>query len=377
MKRPLPYSTQDINKADIRAVSRALRSQYLTQGPIVPAFEKEIARLCSARYAVAFSSGTSALHGAYAAAGIRDDDEVLIPALTFAATANAALYLGAKPVFVDCDASGNMDTKDAEKKITKKTKVIVPVDYAGNPANLSACRALAKKHGLIFIQDGAQSFGATYKGKPVGAQADMTMFSFHPVKSITTGEGGAIVTNNKKYYEFLTMFRTHGMTKDPQKLLDKKKAAWHQEMHVLGNNYRMTDIQAALGISQMERITSFIEKRRRAAEYYYSFLSKVPGLTLPRVDIESSAWHLFVVHVDPKIRDRVFTALRKAGIWVQVHYLPVYQHPYYREHGYKTTRCPATEMFSESAISISLFPDITKKEQEFVAKTLAVLVSKI
>ena len=217
----------------------------------------------------------------------------------------------------------------------------------------------------------AQGLGATHRGRPIGTEADMTMFSFHPVKSITTGEGGAIVTNNKKYYEHLLMFRTHGMTRDRKRLKDRTKAAWHQEMHMLGNNYRMTDIQAALGVSQMKKIDTFLKKRREAAKHYFSLLKDLPVELPSRAVLNTSAWHLFVVHVDPNIRDRVFKTLRSKGIWVQVHYLPVYQHPYYRSLGYRAKQCPNVEKFSASAISIPLFPNITLREQQFVANTLA------
>ncbi|TSC87203.1 MAG: glutamine--scyllo-inositol transaminase [Parcubacteria group bacterium Gr01-1014_8] len=368
----LPYSRQTIGEDDIREVIRTLKSPFITQGPKIAEFEKALARFCRAKYAVVFSSGTAALHSAYAAAGIGEGDEVIMPALTFAATANAALYLGATPVFVDIDKStANMDMRDAKKKITKHTKAIVPVDYAGLPADLTVCRALAKKHKLILIEDGAQSLGAIYKGKPVGTQADMTMFSFHPVKTITTGEGGAVVTNSKKFYDYLLMYRTHGMTKDPRKLTDTTKAAWHQEMHMLGNNYRMTDIQAALGVSQMKKIRTFLAKRHAAARRYFSLLKHIEGLTLPpRSSLASSAWHLFVVRVDKTVRDMVFETLRAKGIGVQVHYLPVYTHPYYKSLGYRGTQCPTTEEFSASALSIPLFPNITYREQSYVATEL-------
>ncbi len=374
----IPYSRQTIGEDDIRAVTKVLRSPFITQGPAIKEFESAIARYCGARYAVAFSNGTTALHAAYAAAGVGKGDEVVMPALTFAATGNAALYLGAKPVFADSDAeTGNVDVRAVEKKITRRTKAIVGVDYAGAPADLTALRALARKQKLVFIEDGAQSLGARYKGRPVGMQADMTMFSFHPVKSITTGEGGVIVTNNKKYFELLMMFRTHGMTKDPKKLRDKKKAAWHQEMHVLGNNYRLTDIQAALGVSQMKKLDRFVAQRRAAAERYFSLLKTLPIALPQRSTLKSSAWHLFVVRVDPRTRDRVFTQLRGKGIGVQVHYLPVYLHPYYRSLGYKKGLCPRAETFAAGCISIPLFPNITPKEQAFVVRALtAILASK-
>jgi len=374
----LPYSRQMIGEDDIRAVAKVLRSPFLTQGPAVKEFENTLAKYAGARYCVAFSNGTAALHGAYFAAGFAKGDEVIVPALTFAATGNAALYLGAKPVFADIDASsGNIDVEDASRKITKRTKGIVAVDYAGLPADLHSVRSLAKKRELVFIEDAAQGLGASYKGRKLGTQADMTMFSFHPVKSITTGEGGAILTNSKAYFDKLLVFRTHGLTRDPKKLKATSHAAWHQEMQLLGYNYRLTDIQAALGMSQMKKLDRFVKARRVAARRYFDLLEDVPGIALPpRASLENSAWHLFVVRVAPHLRDKVFVALREAGIGVQVHYLPVYLHPYYRSLGYPEGLCPHTEEFSASCISIPLFPHITPKEQMFVVHTLRDILTK-
>src|SRR3990167_1696355 len=225
----IPYSRQSIGEDDIRAVSRVLRSAFLTQGPAIQEFENALARYAKARYAVAFANGTAALHAAYFAAGVRRGDEVLVPALTFAATGNAALYLGAKPVFADIDQrTGNMSVADARKKITKKTKAVVPVDYAGRPADLAAFKKLARKHKLVFISDAAQSLGATYHGKPAGCIAGMSIYSFHPVKSITTGEGGAVVTDNHEYARLVKLFRTHGITKDASYLKNKKEGGWYK-----------------------------------------------------------------------------------------------------------------------------------------------------
>ncbi len=372
----IPYSRQDIDERDIKAVEKVLLSDYITQGPAVDSFESAIARHVGAKYAVAFNSGTAALHGAYFAAGISSDYEVLVPAITFAATGNAALYLGAKPVFVDVRLdSGLIDLNDAQMKVTPKTKLIVAVDYAGRAADLSAVRAFAKKHDLIFIEDGAQSLGAEYKGKPVGSQADMTMFSFHPVKSITTAEGGIIVTDSREYYEKMLMFRTHGITKDTRKLTRTDYGAWYHEMQHLGFNYRLTDIQAALGESQLKKLDSFISRRRAIAKRYPTLLKDIPGIILPPVDTEGnkSAWHLYAIRLAPAIahrRDEVFAKLRAAGIGVQVHYLPVYLHPYYQGIGYEKGLCPNAEAFSFSEISIPIFPGLALAEQKFVAKTL-------
>ncbi len=371
----IPYSTQDINEADIKAVTAVLRSGWLTQGPSLERFEKAIAKKVGSKFAVAFNSGTAALHSAYFVAGIGKGDEVIVPSLTFAATANAVLYLGAKPVFADSDIeTGNMSVADTKKKITKKTKAIVAVDYGGRPADLREFKALAKKHKLVFIEDAAQALGAEYRGKPVGALADMTMFSFHPVKSITTGEGGVITTNNEKYVRALRLFRSHGISKNTKTFARKNHGAWYQEMQELGFNYRMPEMSAALGESQLKRLDSFISKRRDAAKRYEKLLRYVPNIMLPIAErtYEKSAWHLYPIRLNMGItqRDEVFAKLRKAGIGVQVHHLPVHTHLYYEKLGYKKGLCPSAEAFVASEISIPLFPGITKKQQEFIVETL-------
>lgn len=373
----IPYSTQDINSTDVKAVLKTLLSGWITQGPAIERFERALAAQAGTKFAVVFNSGTAALHAAYFAAGIGKGDEVIVPAITFAATSNAALYLGAKPVFADVDlATGNIDVKDAAKKITKKTVALVAVDYAGRPAALYECRTLASKHKLVFIEDGAQSLGARYRGKPVGTQADMTMFSFHPVKSITTGEGGVIVTDSEKFYRFLKLFRSHGITRDAHFVEKKDEGAWHQEMHTLGLNYRMTDIQAALGESQLRRLPQFIARRARAARRYPALLKNIPGLVLPPLDRPraQSAWHLYPVRVPAAKRKAVFEAMRASGIGVQVHYLPVYLHPYYRKLGYRKGICPKAEKFYAGELSIPLFAAITSAQQKLVAKILKKLL---
>ena len=369
----IPYSTQDVNDADVRAVIKTLRSGWLTQGPGVEQFEKALAKAAGTTYAVALNSGTAALHAAYFAAGIKKGDEVLVPALTFAATGNAALYLGAKPVFADIDQrTGNMSVADARKKITKKTKAIVPVDYAGRPADLAAFKKLARKHKLVFISDAAQSLGATYKGKPAGCIADMSIYSFHPVKSITTGEGGAVVTDNPEYARLVKLFRTHGITKDAAYLKNKKEGGWYMEQHSLGFNYRMPDINASLGASQLKRLKSFIAKRAAAARRYDKLLKNIPGLMLPPQDSAAnrSAWHLYPVRVDQKKRRAVFDSLRSSGIGVQVHHIPVHTHPYYQKLGYKKGSCPAAERFYATAISLPIFANITLAQQALVVHKL-------
>lgn len=377
----IPYSTQNISKDDVKAVMRALTSGWLTQGPAIESFEKALAKKVGARYAVAFNSGTAALHAAYFAAGLKKGDEVLLPALTFAATANAALYLDASPVFVDSNLlTGNIGSNEIERKITKRTKILVLVDYAGRPADLTVCRKIARKHNLVLIEDGAQSLGAFYKQKAVGTQADMTMFSFHPVKSITTGEGGIICTNSLQYLKALKLFRSHGISKDPSTFTHTHHAEWYQEMQALGFNYRMTDIQAALGESQLSRLDSFIEKRKKAADRYHALLKDIPGILLPPEDTKDiqSAWHLYPIRLDTNLapkRDHIFSLLRRAGIGVQVHYLPVYHHVYYEKLGFKKGLCPNTELFAATEISLPLFPDITKGQQDKVVKELKRAIS--
>lgn len=376
----IPYSTQDISTTDGKAVLKTLNSGWLTQGPAIERFEVALAKKTGAKYAVAFNSGTAALHAAYFAAGLGADDEVLVPAITFAATANAALYLHARPVFVDVDAHGLIDPKDAAKKITKHTKIIAPVDYAGRPAPMREIIALAKKHNLIVVEDAAQSLGATYQKKRVGGIAHMTTHSFHPVKSITTAEGGAVTTNDKKFAERMKIFRTHGITKDPALLVRKNEGPWYQEMQTLGYNYRITDMQAALGENQLSRLDSFIAKRRAAARRYHALLKQVPGVTPPAPERagETSAWHLYPVRInDASKRRKVFEALREAGIGVQVHHIPVYRHIFYEKLGYKKGLCPNAEAFYESEISIPIFARITPVQQKFVADTLKKILKSV
>ena len=370
----IPYSTQDINEADVKAVVQTLKSGWLTQGPAIERFEKALAKKVGAKFAVTFNSGTAALHAAYFSAGITKGDEIIVPALTFAATANAALYLGAKPVFADIDpATGNMSVADVRKNITKKTKVIVPVDYTGRPADMREFRALAKKYKLVLIEDGAQSLGASYRGKKTGSLADMTIFSFHPVKSITTAEGGAVTTNDAEYARTLRLFRSHGITKEKLYLRRNEDGGWHMEMHALGFNYRMPDILAALGESQLKRLDSFIAKRRAAAKRYGSLLKNIPGVVLPLDEraFERSAWHLYTLRLkDPSKRRAVFDSLRSQGIGVQVHHIPVHTHPLYEDLGYSQKLCPKTQAFVAAEISLPLFAKITPAQQKRVAEAL-------
>lgn len=365
----LPYSTQQISDEDIKAVIETLKSPYLTTGPKVSEFETVVADYVGATYAVAFSNGTAALHAACYAAGVTQGDEVITTPITFAASANCVRYMGGEVVFADIDEDTyNLDPKEVEKKITSKTKAIIPVDFTGQPVDIDAFMELGKKHNIVIIEDGAHSLGATYKGCKVGATADMTMFSFHPVKPITTGEGGMIVTNNRTYYEKLRLFRGHGIT---QTDYAKEQGDWYYEMTDLGYNYRMTDIQAALGISQMNRLDEFIEKRQELAHLYTEKINQLTTLSAPKqLANTQSGWHLYSAQLDEnalgKTRKEVFEDLRNANIGVHVHYIPVYWHPYYQELGYKRGICPKAEKWYEHALTLPLHPQMNEEDIDFI-----------
>lgn len=373
----IPYGHQSIDESDIKAVVEVLKSDWLTQGPKIDEFEKKLSEYCGTKYAVVFSNGTAALHAAYFSAGLKKDDEFITTPLTFAATANAGLYLGAKPVFADIEEDGNLDPVEVEKKITSKTKAIAVVDYAGKPAQLDQLKDIAKKYNLILIEDACHALGAEYKGKKIGSVSDLTIFSFHPVKSITTGEGGAVLTDNKDYYERLKMFRTHGITKN--NLVNKPEGDWYYEMQELGFNYRMTDIQAALGNSQLKRLDRFIKARRKIAADYKKAFEKYNNLmSLPSADgIDNSSWHLLIVRLLGKLsskRAEIFKKLRESGVGIQVHYIPVYWHPFYQKLGYKKGLCPKAEAFYKSIISLPIYPDLKLEDQKSVIKRVISLL---
>lgn len=377
----IPYGHQSINKSDEAAVLKALRSDYLTQGPAVERFERALAKYVGASYAVVFSSGTAALHAAYFAAGLNKGDEFVTTPMTFAATANAGLYLGAVPVFADINRYGNLDPVQAAVKITARTKMLAVVDYAGNPADLDAFRKLAAARHLVLVEDASHALGGCYGGKKVGAISDLTTFSFHPVKLITTGEGGAVTTNNAGYAEKLRDFRSHGITKDRSRYVNRSPGDWYHEMQALGFNYRLTDIQAALGASQLARIDKFLAARRKiVAGYGRAFASLASHLELPAEGRPgASGWHLYVIRLKGRLIDNraeIFHALREAGIGVQVHYLPVYLHPYYRKLGFEHGLCPRAENFYRAAISLPIFPSLAAKDQKYVINAVKELVKK-
>ena len=364
----IPYGRQSIDEEDIQAVVEVLRSDYLTTGPKVAEFEKKIAEYTGAKYAVAVSNGTAALHVACLAAGIKEGDEVITTPITFAASANCALYCGAKPVFADIDPKTyNISAEEIEKKITPKTKAIIPVHYTGQPCDMNRIHAIAKKHGLLVIEDGAHALGAVYHGKKVGfLGSDMTCFSFHPVKPITTGEGGMVMTDDEALYKKLLLYRSHGITRE-ESMLKEQQGAWYYEQQCLGYNYRITDIGCALGLSQLKKLDSFLKRRKEIAARYTEAFDGLDGIQVPeQMDGCESGWHLYMIQVLKKDRKEVFDRLRDAGIGVNVHYIPVYQFPYYREHGYREACCEQAEKFYERAISLPVFPGLTEEQQEYV-----------
>lgn len=356
----IPYGKQTITNQDIQAVADAVASPFLTQGPKILEFEKSLVKITGAKYAVAVSNGTAALHLAYLAAGLKKGDEVITTPNTFVATTNMLLAVGAKPVFVDIRKdTSNIDELLIEKAITKKTKAIVPVHFAGVPCEMSTILKLAKKHKLLVIEDACHALGAKYKDKKIGSVGGMTIFSFHPVKSITTGEGGAVVTNNKKFYERIMRLRSHGLYKDKNGF---------NVMTEMGYNYRLTDMQCALGVSQLTRLSSFVDSRNERVRWYEEELKSNQNIILPSAPKNIlSAWHIFVIRVkDPKDRLSLYNFLKNAGIGVNFHYPPVYSHPFYRKNGYKKTALSVSNSYGKTAITLPLYPTLTRKDVKTV-----------
>ncbi|NPV91591.1 MAG: UDP-4-amino-4,6-dideoxy-N-acetyl-beta-L-altrosamine transaminase [Firmicutes bacterium] len=381
MDKVIPYGRQYIDQEDIDAVVEVLRGDWLTQGPKVEEFERAVAEYCGARYAIAFNSGTSALHGAMYAAGVGPGDEVLTAPITFAASANAAVYLGARPRFVDIDISTYCIHIDKiEASISERTRAIVPVDYAGYPLDIETVNDIARRHGLVVIEDAAHALGARRAtagrpaaGQPLGSQADMTILSFHPVKHITTGEGGMVLTDQVEFYKKMMVFRTHGITKDPGSM-QEDHGPWYYEMQDLGYNYRLTDIQSTLGRSQLKKLEGFVAQRNRLAERYNEALAGTSWIQTPPPAPAGSrhAYHLYPILVSPEMdRRKVFDYLRGKGIGVQVHYIPVHLHPYYRRcFGCRPGDFPVSEGFYAREISLPMFPGLSLADQDRVVETL-------
>ena len=367
----LPYGRQSVDEADIQAVVEVLRSDWLTTGPKVAEFEEAFAARVGAAHAVSFSSGTAALHAAAFAAGLKAGDEAITTPLTFAATANCVLYQDATPVFADVSSDTlNLDPEQIEKKITLTTRAILPVDYSGHPADLSAILEIARRHGLIVIEDACHALGAECEGRRVGSVADMTVFSFHPVKHITTGEGGMVATNHSQFAETLRRFRNHGISSDARQR--QSAGQWHYEMVLLGFNYRLPDVVCALGIQQLKKLDANLARRREIAARYTAAFRQIPAVIPPAVRAEvNPAWHLYPIRLDlEKLtagRGEVFRALRAENIGVNVHYIPVHQHPYYRERfGYKGGEFPVAEDAYERLISLPMFHGMSDGDAEDV-----------
>ena len=371
----LSYGRQCITDEDVEAVSKVLKGDYLTTGPKILEFEEKAASFCGAKYAVAVSNGTAALHGACYSAGITEGDEVIVSPMTFAASSNCILYCGGKPVFSDVlKDTLNLDPAKIEEKITKKTKAIIAVDFAGHPAGLYPILKIAEKYNLILIEDGAHSFGSTYYGKKIGSISNMTTFSFHPVKAVTTGEGGIITTEDEKFYNLLKAFRTHGIVKD-KAFMTKYDGPWFYEQQYLGYNYRISDIACALGISQMDKLESFINRRREIARLYDTFLKEIDEIELPvEKEYVKSSYHIYVIKLKLNklkcTRREVYEALQKENIGVNVHYIPVYLHPYYKSLGYKEGLCKNAEEVYKSIITLPIYPLMKDKDVFDVVQAL-------
>jgi UDP-4-amino-4,6-dideoxy-N-acetyl-beta-L-altrosamine transaminase len=380
----IPYGRQSISDEDIQAVVDVLKSDYLTQGPAVPAFEQAVADYCGAAHAVAVNSATSALHLACLALGVRAGSRVWTSPITFVASANCALYCGAEVDFVDVDPrTFNMSPEALAAKLERAERegllpdVVIPVHMAGQSCDMEAIHGLAQRYGFRLIEDASHAVGATYQGAPVGNGrfSDITIFSFHPVKIITTAEGGIALTNDAELARLMGLYRTHGVTRDAAQMEAEPHGAWYYEQQTLGFNYRMTDMQAALGLSQMQRLDEFVASRRRLAARYDERLAGQP-LTLPwqHPDTDSS-WHLYIVRLDlsrNSISHRgVFDELREKGVGVNLHYMPVYLQPYYRRLGFRPGLCPEAERYYQEALSIPLFATLEDEQQDRVVAVLS------
>jgi perosamine synthetase len=375
----LPYGRQSIDEDDVQAVTDTLRSAWLTTGPKVDEFEEAFASTVGAKYAISFSSGTAALHGAAFAAGLKPGEEAITSPLTFAATANCVLYQGATPVFADvCPDTLNVNPEQIAARVTSNTRVLLPVDYAGHPADLDSILALADQHGLTVIEDACHALGAEYEGRRVGSIAHMSVFSFHPVKHVATGEGGMVTTDNNDFANTLRRFRNHGISSEARQR--QTSGQWQYEMVLLGYNYRLPDIACALGLSQLRKLEQNLLRRREIAAIYTAALQEIAGILPPAVrkDIKP-AWHLYPIRVKASLkasRAEVFQALRAENIGVNVHYIPVHLHPYYRNlFGYKGGEFPVAEAAYDGLISLPMFHGMSDRDVEDVIHAVSKVAS--
>jgi perosamine synthetase len=375
----LPYGRHEIDDDDVRAVTEALRSGWVTTGPAVAAFEAAAAELVGARHAVAYSSGTAALHGAAFAAGLGPGDEAITTPLTFCATANCVLYQGATPVFADVSPDTlNLDPEELARRFTPRTKAVLAVDFTGHPADLDPIADLAERNGATLIEDACHALGARYRGRPVGAISRLTVFSFHPVKHVTTGEGGMVTTDDAGLADRLRLFRNHGLDSDANQR--QARGQWRYDMVALGYNYRLSDLNCALGRSQLEKLPANLSRRREIAARYTAAFSAIPGVRPPAVrpDVEP-AWHLYVIRLEGEAlrgrRDDVLAALKAENIGANVHYVPVHTLRYYRERfGYRGGEYPIAESASESLVTLPLFPGLTDADVSDVVTAVAKVV---
>ena len=379
----IPYGKQNINQADIDSVVNVLQSDFLTQGPQVPLFEKTVSDYCGAEYGVAVNSATSALHVACLALGLGEGDWLWTSPNTFVASANCGLYCNAKVDFVDIDPlTYNLSARELEKKLIQAEKegrlpkILIPVHFAGQSCEMKKIHGLSKQYGFYIIEDASHAIGGKYLDQPIGScqYSDITVFSFHPVKIITTAEGGLATTNNKKLLERMQLFRSHGVTRDPELMTKEAEGGWYYQQVGLGFNYRMTELQAALGVSQMERLDDFITLRHQRQKRYDELLKNLP-VVAPYQDLDSySALHLYPIQIQTDIvkntRKEIFEALRKNDIGVNVHYIPVHTQPYYENIGFKKGDFPNAESYYESAISIPLYHAMTFEQQDQVIVAL-------
>ena len=385
----IPYGRQDISETDIQAVVDVLRSDFLTQGPAVPAFENAVADYCGAGHAVTVNSATSALHIACLALGVGKGDIVWTSPITFVASANCALYCGADVDFVDIDPrTYNLSTERLAEKLAQAEKsgrlpkVVIPVHLCGQPCDMAGIHALSQRYGFKIIEDASHAIGGKYKGEPIGncRYSDITVFSFHPVKIITTGEGGMALTNNENLAKRMQLLRSHGITREAGEMTHAPDGPWYYQQIELGFNYRMTDIQAALGLSQMSRLDEFVAKRHAIAKRYEQLLADLPVITPWQHPDGYSGLHLYVIRLKlaeiGKTHRQVFEALRAAGIGVNLHYIPVYRQPYYEDMGFKAGLCPEAERYYLEAISLPMYPNLTEAQQDKVIESLRVATTQ-